>query len=78
MCSYIEYGSTVINMCVVPVKVNHQHGANEVSTYAILDNCNQGSFIHDSLAKKLGVTGSKTNINLKTLHSLRSEKTVSV
>ena len=36
-----------------------------------------GSFIHDSVVKKLGVTGSKTTINLKTLHGLRSEKTVS-
>ena len=65
-------------MCVVPVKVKHEYGANEVTTYAMLDNCSQGSFIHDSLVKKLGVTGSKTNINLKTLHSLRSEKTISV
>ena len=68
----------MINMCVVPVKVKHEHGANEVTIYAMLDNCSQGSFICDSLVKKLGVTGSKTTINLKTLHGLRSEKTVSV
>ena len=73
-----EHGSNVISMCVVPVKVKHEHGANEVTTYAMLDNCSQGSFIHDSIVKKLGVTGSKTTINLKTLHGVRSEKTVSV
>ena len=73
-----EHGSNVISMCVVPVKVKHEHGANEVTTYAMLDNCSQGSFIHDSVVKKLGVTGSKTTINLKTLHGVRSEKTVSV
>ena len=66
-----EYGSNVINMCVVPVKLKHEHGANEVTTYAMLDNCNLGSFIPDSLVKKLGVTGSKTTINLKTLHGVR-------
>ena len=65
-------------MCAVSVKVKHEHSANEVTTYAMLDNCNQGSFIHDSLVKKLGVTGSKTTINLKTLHGERSEKTISI
>ena len=66
----------MITICVVLVKVKHEHGANEVAPYALLDDCSQGSFIHDSLVKKLGVTGSKTN--LKKLHGLRSEKTVSV
>ena len=71
-----EYGSNMISMFLVPVKVMHEHGANEVTTYTMLEICSQGSFIHDSLVKKLGVTGSKTN--LKKLHGLRSEKTVSV
>ena len=73
-----KYASDVVSMCLVPVKVKHDHGANEVTTYAMLDNCSQGSFILDSLIKKLGVTGSKTTINLKRLHGVRSEKTVSV
>ena len=69
-----EHESNVISMCVVPVKGKHEHGANEVTTYAMLDNCSQGSFIHDSIVKKLGITGSKATINLKTLHGVRSEK----
>ena len=73
-----EHGSSVISMCVVPVKVKHDQSKKEVTTYAMLDNCSQGSFIHDSLIKKLGVTGNKTTINLKTLHGERSEKTKSV
>ena len=73
-----KYASDVVSMCLVPVKVKHDHGANEVTTYAMLDNCSQGSFILDSLIKKLGVTRSKTTINLKRLHGVRSEKTVSV
>ena len=51
-----------------PVKVKHEHRANEVTTCAMLDNCSQGPFIHDSLLKKLGVNGSKTTVHLKTLH----------
>ena len=70
-----EHGSNVISMCLVPVRVKHEYGANEITTYAMLDNCSQGSFIHDSLVKKRGVTGSKTTINLETLHGVRSEKT---
>ena len=68
----------MITICVVLVKVKHEHGANEVAPYAMLDDCSQGSFIHDSLVKKLGVTGSKTIINLKELHGVISEKAVSV
>ena len=41
----MEYGSNVISMCVVPVKVNHEHGANEVTNNAMLDNSSQGFFI---------------------------------
>ena len=73
-----EHGSNVISLCVAPVKLKHEHCANKITTYAMLDNCSQGSFIHDSLVKKLGVTGIKTTINLKTLHGVRSEKTISV
>ena len=73
-----DHGSNVISMCIVPVKLKHEHGANEVTTYAMLDNCSQGSFIHDSVVKKLGVTGSKATINLKTLQGVISEKSVSV
>ena len=31
----IEHGSNVISMCIVPANVEHEHGANEVTTYAI-------------------------------------------
>ena len=44
----------------------------------MLDNCSQWSFIHDSLFKKLDVTGTRTTITMKTLYGVRSEKTVSV
>ena len=64
----------MISMCIVPVKTKHEHGANEVATYAMLENCSQGYFIHGSLVKKHDVTETKTTINLKTLHSVRSEK----
>ena len=64
----------MISMCIVPVKAKHEHGAFEAAIYAMLENCSQGYFIHRSLVKKLDVTGTKTTINLKTIHSVGSEK----
>ena len=61
-------GSKVISMCIVPVKVKHGDGKDMITTYAMFDNCSQGSFIHDNLVKELGVHGMKTTVNLKTLH----------
>ena len=73
-----EHPSNVMSMSVMSVKVKDEHGTNEVTTYAMVNNCSQGSFILDSLIKKLGVTGSKTTINMNTLQGVRSEKIVSV
>ena len=44
-------GSKVISMCIVLVKVKHEDGKDTIATYAMLDNCSHGSFIHDSLVK---------------------------
>ena len=67
-------GSKVISMCIVPVKVKHEDGKDTITTYAMLDNCSQGSFIHDNLVKELGVHGMKTTLNLKTLHGKKNRK----
>ena len=40
----------------------------QISTYAVLDNCNQGCLIKDSIRKNLGVDGTKTEITIKTLY----------
>ena len=61
-------GSKVISMCIVPAKVKHETDKDTITTYAMLDNCSQGSFIHDNLVKELGVNGMKTTLNRKALH----------
>ena len=71
-------GSKVISMCIVPVKVKHEDGKDTITTYAMLDNCSQGSFIHDSLVKEHGVHKMKTTLNLKTLHGEKTESTMVV
>ena len=45
-------------------------------TYAILDCCSQGSFIHEDLIKELQLSGRKTTLNLKNLNGERTESTV--
>ena len=57
----------IISMCAVPVKVSYAGTKKQISTYAMLDNCNQGCFIKDSIRKNFGVDGRKTEITIKIL-----------
>ena len=68
--------SKVISMCIVPVKVKNEDGKDTITTYAMLDNCSQGSFMHDNLVKELGVHGMKATLNLKTLYKKKAESTM--
>ena len=58
-----KIGTKMIGMCIVPVKVKHGDGKDIITTYVMLDNCSQGSFIHDNLVKEIGVHGMKTILN---------------
>ena len=71
-------GSKIISMSIVPVKIKHQDSNKMVTTYTMLDNFSQGSFILDSAIKKLGIQGIKTTLKLKTLHGERSESTFTI
>ena len=48
-----EHGSNVISMYLVPVRVKHEYGANEVTTYAMLGNCSQGLSSTTHLSRNL-------------------------
>ena len=45
--------STIISMCVVPIKITHAETKREVSTFAVLDNCSQGYFIKNNIREDL-------------------------
>ena len=68
----------MISLCIVPVKIKHGDGKDMTTTYAMLDNRGQGSFIHDNLVKELRVHGMKTTLNLKALHGQKTESTIVV
>ena len=59
----------VISMCVVSVRLRHCNSDKEVSTFALLDTSSQGTFVTDNLLKKLGLSGARTSINIRTLNS---------
>ena len=73
-----KFDVEVISMCVVPIKISHQNCKKTIRTYAMLDNCSQGSFIKQDLLKRLGVDVQKLSLNLKTLTGEKSEETLMV
>ena len=50
-------GLMVISMCIVPVGIKCKNNSKQITTYAMLDNCSLGSFVHEAVLKQLGVTG---------------------
>ena len=45
-----------------------------MSTFDFLDTCSQGTFVTDDLLKKLGLSGVRTSINIKTLNGDKKVK----
>ena len=60
--------SKIISMCVVPIKITHAETKRKVSTFAMLDNCSQGSFIKNNIIEKPGASGRKREIIRKALN----------
>ena len=58
---------TVLSMCVVPVRIQHEKSNKEVISFAMLYVCSQGTFSTSKLMKDLGIEGTRTYINIKTL-----------
>ena len=62
--------SGVISMSVVPVVISFKdsHGEREEIVYAMLDNCSTGTFIEESILRKLGAKGVKTTVTVTTMN----------
>ena len=67
-----------ISMCVVPIKIRSSNSGKVVATYAMLDNCSQGTFVTEDLLERLGVDGSSTQISMRTMTGEKVVKTTSV
>ena len=68
----------VISMCIVAVWIVHKSSRKMVKTYAILDNCSQGSFINEKIIEGLGITGRKLKSSQKTLTGEKSDELAAV
>ena len=76
-CASAKIPAKIISMCVAPVKIGHVRTKKELSTLAILNNCSQGTFMKENIKKKLGISGSKTEITIKILNGKQNmESTV--
>ena len=56
------------HMFIVPVKIRYMNKRREVTTYAILDNCSQGTFVREDIIHKLEASGTRTKITVKTMN----------
>ncbi|MEL7338835.1 MAG: DUF1759 domain-containing protein [Bacteroidota bacterium] len=56
-----------VSMCVVPVKIRKEGTEQDFHTFAMLDNCSQGTFVTEDLLRKLEIPGTSTRITIKTL-----------
>ena len=44
-------GSKVVIMCIVPLSIEYENNCKKITTYAMLDNCRQGSFVYETTLK---------------------------
>ena len=59
-------------MCITAVWVGHK--SSRKMTYAVLDNCSQGSFIKEEIIEELRITGRNLKLSQKTLPGEKSEE----
>ena len=55
-------------MCILPIDIYCDKTNSQVQTYAMLDNCSQGTFIKESLINHLKISGLTTSITVKVLN----------
>ena len=77
-CASVNTGTDVISMCLVAIKVQYDNPSKVLKTHALLDSCNEGSFILERLINNLPVKGQKTSITIKTLNEQVANKAMVV
>ena len=77
--SACKSSNRVISMCIVPVNLHHKSDPNNViKVYAMLDNCSEGTFMTDEVAKMLTASVRRTTITIKTLNGQVTEEVASI
>ena len=65
-------------MCIVPVKIGYVNKSKEITTYALLDNCSQDTFVREDIIHKLEESGATTKITVKTMNGRQTHISTAV
>ena len=65
-------------MCILHIDIYCDKTKSQVQTYAMLDNCSQGTFIKESLINHLKISELTTSITVKVLNGEEAVKTKAI
>ena len=68
----------VVSICILPIDIYCDKTKSQVQTYAMLDNCSQGTFIKESLINDLKTLKLATSITVKTFNGKETVKTKAI
>ena len=74
VCNLASVDAQVISLSVIPVRLGVKNGNQELIVYAMLDNCSQGTFIHEDVLNALKLKGVKTKVTVKTMTGEATEE----
>ena len=77
-CISTCFSHEVLSMCILPIDIYYEETKSQVQTYAMLDNCSQGTFIKESLINYLKMSALTTSITIKTLNGEEKVKTKAI
>ena len=63
-----SYSDEIVSICIVPVKIGYANKRKDVTTYALLDSCSQGTLVIEDIIHKLEASGARTKITVKTMN----------
>ena len=74
-CAKFDYVScnascsdNIVGMCIVSLKMKYVNKRKKVTTYTLLDNCSQGTFVREDIIHNLDASGARTKITVKTMN----------
>ena len=77
-CASVNTSTDVISICIFPIKVQYGNSGIALKTHALLESCDQDTFILERLINNLGVKRRNTTITIETLNGEVTNKAMIV
>ena len=77
-CASVNTSTDVISKCIFPIKVQYGNSGIALKTHALLESCDQDTFILERLINNLGVKRRKTTITIETINGEVTNKAMIV